>query len=66
MILTGNEIEKEVSNGNIQLKPFSKTQQLKKYSYNYCLGSKLKKFVKFENGKSVFETVTIEELGFTF
>lgn len=63
MILTGNEIEKEVNNGNILLKPFSQ-KQLNPNSYNYRLGNKLKKFVKFENGKSLFETVTIDESGF--
>lgn len=63
MILTGSEIEKEVKSGNIVLSPFYRTQ-LNPNSYNYCLGTKLKRFLKFENGKSIFESVTISKSGY--
>lgn len=53
MILTGTEIVKERSQGRICIEPFNDTQ-VNPNSYNYRLGTHIKKFVTFEQGKSIF------------
>lgn len=63
MILTGNEIIKEVSFGNISIKPFCK-KQINPNSYNYRLGSVIKIFDKFDGKKSVFKKIKIPKEGY--
>ncbi len=64
MILTGTEIEKQVSAGNICLAPFDR-RQLNPNSYNYRLGPLLRlPQVDVETGAVSFETTRIPEMGY--
>lgn len=63
MILTGPEIAKEVSRGNISIVPFS-IEQVNPNSYNYRLGKTIKVFKSFDGAKAYFEEIVIPEVGF--
>lgn len=63
MILTGSEIKVSVTEGSITLQPFSHTQ-INPNSYNYRLGSRIKVFSEFKDGKSRFVEQDIPEKGF--
>jgi len=63
MILTGNEIQRQLDKGNILLCPFN-SSQLNPNSYNYRLGPFLKVFIKFNGNKSVFKKVRIPKKGY--
>lgn len=63
MILTGKEITREVSSGNISITPFS-LDQINPNSYNYRLGEALKVFSQFDGVKSLFEEVRIPKEGY--
>lgn len=63
MILTGNEIIKEVDSGNINIKPFT-TDSINPNSYNYRIGSKIKKFIGFNGQKSLFKEIKINKNGY--
>ena len=58
MILTWQEIIKEVSNGNIIINYFD-VKNINPNSYNYHLGSELKVFDYFDGEKSIFKSVKI-------
>jgi dCTP deaminase len=62
MILTGAEIIKQVKEGNICIKPFSK-DQVNPNSYNYCIGDTIKVFCGNENEYS-FNELSIPESGY--
>lgn len=62
MILTGKEIEKEVSLGNIQIFPFN-TNQINPNSYNYRIGDSLKIFKGLLKDKPIFDEIKIPEDG---
>lgn len=67
MILTGNQIRKEVSKGSIVIDPFSPAQ-LNPNSYNYRLGNKLRFASKTEfdaSSPNSWEDVTIPRTGYT-
>jgi len=64
MILTGNEIKKQVSESNIKISDFS-NERINPNSYNYRLGKELKIFTGTDSlGNQIFEEVTIPEEGF--
>jgi dCTP deaminase len=63
MILTGKEIIREVSDGNISITPFS-LDQINPNSYNYRLGETLKVFSQFDGVKSLFEEIRIPKEGY--
>jgi len=63
MIITGRKISEEVKSGNIIISPFSEAQ-VNPNSYNYCLGSKLKIFDKFDGEKSIFKEIEIPKEGY--
>jgi dCTP deaminase len=63
MILTGTKIKEEIKVGNIVIKPFS-SKQVNPNSYNYCLGSKLKIFCKFDGEKAIFKGIEIPKRGY--
>jgi dCTP deaminase len=62
MILTGSEIVKEMESGNITIAPFDQSI-ISPNSINYRLGEVIKKYAGFENGKNIFESITIPESG---
>jgi len=67
MILTGNEIAKQVSKGRITINPFNE-KQLNPNSYDFRLGNKLKIYKNLAldpKKKQETETITIDKNGFT-
>ena len=62
MILTGKEIQREVDSKSITITPFDESM-INPNSINYRIGNKIKKFIKFENNKSVFESILIPKIG---
>lgn len=58
MILTWNEIIKELKNWNIDIKPFLK-KNINPNSYNYRLWSTIKIYSHFDWNKSIFKTIKI-------
>lgn len=62
MILTGKQIQKEIDLNNITVIPFD-TSMVNPNSINYKIGGIIKKFVKIENGKNVFESIILPESG---
>ena len=63
MILTGSEIKRCVEGGTITLDPFE-FGQVNPNSYNYRLGSTLRMFSEFRDGKSYFKEIKIPKEGF--
>jgi dCTP deaminase len=63
MILTGNKIKSEIEKGTITLIPFAK-DMVNPNSYNYHLGSVIKKFIDLVDGIYMFEEVDIPEEGY--
>jgi Deoxycytidine deaminase len=62
MILTGNEINKEISTGNIVISPFDE-KQLNPNSYNYRLSETIKIFDEMNGSKPMFREIKIPEEG---
>lgn len=62
MILTGKEIIKEVSNGNITIQPFNFIQ-INPNSYNYRLSKTIKVFKNMTGPKPVFREALIPKEG---
>ena len=62
MILTGQEIIKGIKANDITVLPFDPSM-VNPNSINYRLGTTIKKFVKFENNKSVFQSLELPESG---
>lgn len=62
MILTKNQIIKDVRENLIQIHPFNE-KQLNPNSYNYRLGNMIKVFKEFDGEKSNFEDVIIPNTG---
>ncbi len=63
MILTGEEIKKEVKSDNINILPF-KESMVNPNSYNYHLGNKIKIFKKIIKGKYKFVEIEIPKYGY--
>ena len=63
MILTGQEIIKEVSRGAIFITPFC-PDQMNPNSYNYRLGKTIKVFSSFDGVSPSFEEIIIPEEGY--
>jgi len=63
MILTGEEIKKEFSKGNIIISSF-RDDMVNPNSYNYHLGTTIKKFLSFNNGEYDFEEIKIGKEGY--
>jgi len=63
MILTGNEIEKEIIKGNIIVEPFIK-DNMNPNSYNYRLGNILKEIFYDKNGNQNVKEIVIPEEGY--
>ncbi len=63
MILTGQEIIREFNKGNIKIEPFM-VEMVNPNSYNYHLGTTLKKFHSFIDGKQSFKEIKIPERGY--
>lgn len=62
MILTGDEIKKQVKKGSITINPFNK-EQLNPNSYNYRIGTEIISF-KIKNCKKVTSNIEIPKNGF--
>ncbi|MFH1749823.1 MAG: deoxycytidine deaminase [bacterium] len=62
MILTGKEIIKEVSCGNISIRPFD-IKQVNPNSYNYRISETIKIFKRMKGSRPVFEEVNIPQKG---
>lgn len=63
MILTGKEIAREVSRGDISIEPFL-VEQVNPNSYNYRISDTIKEFIKMERDNPVFQEVSIPKEGF--
>ena len=63
MILTGGEIDKAFSCGDIKISPYD-ADLVNPNSYNYRLGASVKKWVGQEDDKNIFETVELPEDGY--
>ena len=63
MILTGDEIEKEIHKGHITFTPISK-RMINPNSCNFHLGNTIKQFKGISGTKQVFEEIKLHPTGF--